>query len=71
MITLADSFDAMTSDRSYRRKLSYADALLEVERCAGTHFDPYLAHAFVKCWREKISHIETNYLLEVASSLDK
>lgn len=70
IITLADSFDAMTSDRSYRRGMSYADAIIEVERCAGTHFDPLLAQAFVECWREKINHIETNYTLEVASTLN-
>lgn len=70
IITLADSFDAMTSDRSYRTKLSYAGALAEIERCAGTHFDPFLAHAFVECWRGKISHIESDYLLEVASTLE-
>jgi len=50
--------------------MSCAEALLEVERCAGTHFDPLLARSFVKCWREKMSQIETNYLLEVACTLD-
>lgn len=71
IITLADSFDAMTSDRSYRKKMSVNEALAEVDRCAGTHFDPRLAKAFTSCWREKMSTSENSYLLEAAPSLEK
>jgi len=46
-LAVADSFDAMTSDRSYRPGMSEEDALREIERCAGTHFHPGVAHAFV------------------------
>lgn len=46
-LAVADSFDAMTSDRSYRRGMSETDALEEIERCAGTHFHPGVALAFV------------------------
>ncbi len=47
---VADAFDAMTSGRAYRRGrfMSVDDALAEIERCAGTQFDPELAAAFVK-----------------------
>jgi HD-GYP domain-containing protein (c-di-GMP phosphodiesterase class II) len=48
LITLADSFDAMSSSRTYRSKLSRAEVLAEVERCAGTQFDPGLAPVFLK-----------------------
>jgi HD-GYP domain-containing protein (c-di-GMP phosphodiesterase class II) len=44
----------MTSDRAYRRALSHEVAVGEIERCAGTQFDPELADAFVKlieAWR--------------------
>lgn len=71
IITLADSFDAMTSDRSYRKRMSMDEALAEVDRCAGTHFDPHLAKAFAGCWREKALKINNGYLAEVASSLEK
>lgn len=47
IITIADSFDAMTSDRSYRKKLSYIEAADEIKKCAGTHFDPELVHIFL------------------------
>jgi diguanylate cyclase (GGDEF)-like protein len=46
IIFVADAYDAMTTDRVYRRKLSSADALAELERCAGTQFDPDVVAAF-------------------------
>lgn len=43
---VADSFDAMTSGRPYRDGMSVGDALAELERCAGTQFDPACVRAF-------------------------
>ncbi|MBN1492729.1 MAG: HD domain-containing protein, partial [Candidatus Omnitrophica bacterium] len=40
VLCLADAFDAMTSDRPYRGKLSKAEAYEEIEHCAGTQFCP-------------------------------
>jgi HD-GYP domain-containing protein (c-di-GMP phosphodiesterase class II) len=40
VMAIADTIDAMTSDRSYRRGLSVEEVRREVERCAGTQFDP-------------------------------
>ena len=51
LLGVADAFDAMTSDRSYRPALSVERALAELERCAGTQFDPELAETFVEGWR--------------------
>jgi diguanylate cyclase (GGDEF)-like protein/putative nucleotidyltransferase with HDIG domain len=45
IIFVADAFDAMTSDRVYRRRLSTGDALDELSRCAGTQFDPEIVSA--------------------------
>ena len=42
----------MTSDRIYRRKRSSQAALAELERCAGTQFDPELVGAFASAWSE-------------------
>ena len=47
IIHVADAFDAMTSDRLYRTALSYEAAVVEVERCAGTQFDPGVVEAFL------------------------
>jgi HD-GYP domain-containing protein (c-di-GMP phosphodiesterase class II) len=38
----------MTSDRAYRRALRHEVAIAEIERCAGTQFDPELADLFVR-----------------------
>jgi HD-GYP domain-containing protein (c-di-GMP phosphodiesterase class II) len=47
IVALADAYDAMTSDRSYRRALKHEVAVAEIERCAGTQFDPELAELFL------------------------
>jgi response regulator RpfG family c-di-GMP phosphodiesterase len=48
IVTLADSFDAMTSDRPYRKRLSLEAALHEIKRCSGTQFDPVVVDVFLK-----------------------
>jgi putative nucleotidyltransferase with HDIG domain len=40
IMAIADTIDAMTSDRSYRRGLTVEEVRAEVERCSGTQFDP-------------------------------
>jgi HD-GYP domain-containing protein (c-di-GMP phosphodiesterase class II) len=40
IVTACDSYSAMTTDRSYRKRRSSAEALAELERCAGSQFDP-------------------------------
>jgi HD-GYP domain-containing protein (c-di-GMP phosphodiesterase class II) len=47
IIAVADTYDAMTSDRSYRKALPHDVATGEIERCAGTQFDPFCAHEFL------------------------
>src|SRR5258705_10855132 len=50
-LIVADSFDAMTTDRPYRAGLSHEAALLEIERHAGRQFHPTVAKAFVAVQR--------------------
>ena len=52
VLAIADAFDAMTSDRPYRSALTHEEALAEVERCAGTQFDPKIARVFLEVFRE-------------------
>ncbi len=47
IIALADAFDAMSSDRSYRAAITRDQVLAEITRYAGTQFDPELAQRFV------------------------
>lgn len=48
IIALADTFDAMSSTRSYRAAMPREKVLAEVQRCAGAQFDPEMAKAFVR-----------------------
>ncbi len=48
VFAVADTFDAMTSDRPYRAACSPSTALEEVRRCSGTQFDPLIVDAFCR-----------------------
>ncbi|MBI3910485.1 MAG: HD domain-containing protein [Armatimonadetes bacterium] len=47
IFAVADALDAITSDRPYCRARSFAEALIEIRRCAGTQFDPRVVSALV------------------------
>lgn len=47
IIAIADTYDAMTSDRAYRKALSHEVAIAEIRRCSGSQFDPNLADLFI------------------------
>ena len=70
IINLADSFDAMVSDRNYRRSKDISQALSEVERCAGTQFDPDLVPAFVEVVRENHRKETARAAISVVQSLN-
>jgi putative nucleotidyltransferase with HDIG domain len=52
IIAVADAFDAMTSDRPYRRALTVRRAMAELRRHAGRQFDPAVVNAFQRVWRQ-------------------
>lgn len=47
IFSVADTLDAMTSDRPYRKGTTFANAILEIERCKNTQFDPEVVRAFL------------------------
>lgn len=53
ILVIADSYDAMTSDRPYRPAMSRDKALDEINRCVTTQFDPVVADAFFKIMSRK------------------
>lgn len=48
IIALADSYDAMTTERPYRKALSEDEAIAEIRKNAGTQFEPEIARAFIE-----------------------
>ena len=46
IVAVCDAYDAIVSDRPYRRGRSAAEAMAELHRCAGTQFDPAVVDAF-------------------------
>ncbi len=61
IFAIADTLDAITSDRPYRRAQSFADARQEIERCSGTQFDP----AIVAVYRELPDRLWEDLRLEI------
>ena len=51
IVAVCDAFDAMISERPYRQAMSVSEALAELERCAGSQFDPTVVKAFVAARR--------------------
>src|SRR2546421_282079 len=72
IFAVADAFDAITSDRVYRRGRSYEEAVAELEEWAGRQFDPEVVKAFRRVPREEgddlRSHLLTKNAEEVAES---
>jgi putative nucleotidyltransferase with HDIG domain len=50
IVAVADTYDAMTTDRPYRRALSKEMAIKELKRCTGTQFDREVVEAFIKAY---------------------
>jgi diguanylate cyclase (GGDEF)-like protein/putative nucleotidyltransferase with HDIG domain len=48
ILFVADAYDAMTSDRVYRRRLTHEDAITELKRCGGAQFDPTVVQVFLE-----------------------
>ena len=53
IVTVADSFDAMTTDRPYRKALTIAEAVRRLEESSGIQFDPRIAKVFIRYVTEK------------------
>ena len=51
IVSVSDTYDAMTTDRPYRRALTKTAALRELKRCSGTQFDRKVVEAFMRAYR--------------------
>ncbi|MBB5342992.1 HD domain-containing phosphohydrolase [Tunturibacter empetritectus] len=59
IFAIADTLDAMTSDRPYRKGTTFAQAREEITRCAGTQFDPQIVEVFLGLPAETWSQLRT------------
>ena len=50
IVAVVDAFDAMTTNRAYRPSRTPDDAVEELRRCAGSHFDPEVVEAFLRAF---------------------
>lgn len=57
IFAIADTLDAMTSDRPYRKGTTYANARAEILRCSGTQFDPEVVRAFADLSDEQLDEL--------------
>jgi len=64
IFAVVDAFDAMVSDRVYRKGRPYQEALEELERCAGTQFDPLIVEAFKVIPKEDWEILRERSLME-------
>jgi len=55
ILCIADAFDAMTSDRTYRKGMTMEFAIDEIDQCKGIQFDPQIADVFIEMIRELVS----------------
>ena len=58
IVAVADAFDAMTSARPYKAAWPVAKAVAELERCAGTQFDPKIVEAFLSLQKDPLASID-------------
>src|SRR5437588_112855 len=65
IVTLADSFDAMTTDRPYRKKLPLEDVLEDFRVNTGTQFDPAVVCAFCRAFLKEIDGTKERRLLNL------
>jgi HD-GYP domain-containing protein (c-di-GMP phosphodiesterase class II) len=61
VVTVADVFDAITSNRPYRTALALGEAREEISRGVGSHFDPVVVEAFLTVPLERLEEITRHY----------
>jgi len=62
IFAVADTLDAMTSDRPYRKGTTFANAIEEIKRCGGTQFDPQVVTAFLEIGEQNLIRIKEDMI---------
>jgi len=67
VFAVADTFDAMTSDRPYRSGSSFASAIAEIQRCGGSQFDPEVTRAFLSLGESRLTGLRQGVQAAIAA----
>jgi response regulator RpfG family c-di-GMP phosphodiesterase len=70
VFAIADTLDAMTSDRPYRQGTSFGNAMAEITRCAGTQFDPEVVRAFLDIGEAGLRRIRDDMIARKSAGVD-
>lgn len=71
IFAVADTLDAMTSDRPYRMGTTFANAIAEIQRCSGTQFDPEVVRAFHSIGELGLMKIKKDMIAEKQAQAEK
>src|SRR5439155_14025945 len=67
IFSVADTLDAMTSDRPYRKGTTFANAIAEIQRCANSQFDPDVVKAFLDIGEDGLRKIKEDMMARKAA----
>lgn len=70
IFAIADTLDAMTSDRPYRQGTSFGNAMAEITRCAGTQFDPEVVRAFLDIGEAGLQRIRDDMIARKSAGVE-
>ena len=77
ILAIADAYDSMTSEATYRRRLSINEAFIELRRCAGTQFDSELVERFISSVRlhtedrMEVPRVSTDTALDIGLQIER
>ena len=77
ILAIADAYDSMTSDATYRRRKSRTEAFDELRRCAGTQFDPELVERIISAVRVRsgdrteLPGVSTDIALDIGQQIEQ
>lgn len=69
IFAVADTLDAMTSDRPYRKGTTFANAIAEIQRCSGGQFDPEVVRAFLDIGEQGLIQIKAEMIARKQASI--
>jgi putative nucleotidyltransferase with HDIG domain len=71
IFSVADTLDAMTSDRPYRKGTTFANAIAEIDRCGGSQFDPEVVKAFLDIGETSLMRIRKEMTMPRSKTVDE